>query len=56
MGIGGLSVERLCEMSSPGFVCRVERAEQRLGFRAAVGLAEGVQLTADWYLANHWLS
>jgi nucleoside-diphosphate-sugar epimerase len=56
VGIGGLSAERLREITSPGFVCRVERAEQRLGFRAAVGLAEGLQLTADWYLANHWLS
>jgi nucleoside-diphosphate-sugar epimerase len=56
VGIGGLSRERLREMTSPGFVCRVERAEQRLGFRATVGLAEGLQSTADWYLANHWLS
>lgn len=56
MGVGGLSGERLREMTSSGFVCRVERAEQRLGFRAAVGLAEGLESTADWYLANHWLS
>jgi nucleoside-diphosphate-sugar epimerase len=56
IGVGGLSGERLREMTSPGFVCRVERAERRLGFRAAVGLAEGLESTADWYLANHWLS
>jgi nucleoside-diphosphate-sugar epimerase len=56
VGIGGLSAERLSEITSPGFVCRVERAEQRLGFRAGVGLAEGLESTADWYLANHWLS
>jgi nucleoside-diphosphate-sugar epimerase len=56
MGVGGLSGERLREMTSSGFVCRVERAERRLGFRAAVGLAEGLESTADWYLANHWLS
>src|SRR5262249_46472677 len=56
VGVGGLSQERFRELTSPGFVCSVDRAAQRLGFRAAVGLAEGLQSTADWYLANHWLS
>jgi dihydroflavonol-4-reductase len=56
LGVGGLSAERLAEMMSPGFVCSVEQAERRLGFRAAVDLAEGFRATADWYFANHWLS
>jgi nucleoside-diphosphate-sugar epimerase len=55
LGAGGLSDERLREITSAGFVCSVERAEQRLGFRAAIDLAEGFRHTAAWYRANHWL-
>jgi dihydroflavonol-4-reductase len=56
LGVGGMSVERLREMMSPGFVCNVEHAERCLGFRAAIDLADGFRSTADWYFANHWLS
>jgi nucleoside-diphosphate-sugar epimerase len=56
LGVGGMSVERLREMMSPGFVCSVEHAERCLGFRAAIDLADGFRSTADWYFANHWLS
>lgn len=55
LGVGGLSAERLQEMTSPGFVCSVARAERRLGFRAAIELADGLQSTAEWYAANRWL-
>ena len=53
--VGGLSVERLRELMSAGFVCSVARAERCLGFRAAIDLAEGCRSTAAWYRANRWL-
>jgi nucleoside-diphosphate-sugar epimerase len=56
LGVGGLSRERWQELTTPGFVCSVQRAEQRLGFRAAVGLTDGLRATADWYSAHRWLS
>jgi nucleoside-diphosphate-sugar epimerase len=31
------------------------KARKELGFQAKVGLAEGVQRTAEWYKANNWL-
>lgn len=55
LGIGGLNDERFVEMRSAGFVCRVERAERLLGFRAAFDLAKGLQATAAWYIANGWI-
>jgi nucleoside-diphosphate-sugar epimerase len=55
LGVGGLSGERLRELTSPGFVCSVARAERCLGFRAAIDLADGCRSTAAWYRANRWL-
>jgi nucleoside-diphosphate-sugar epimerase len=43
------------EMRSPGFVCRVDKARERLGFVATIELAEGLKETADWYAKNGWL-
>jgi nucleoside-diphosphate-sugar epimerase len=53
--LGGMNEERLAELMSPGFVCSVDKAERRLGFRAAVDLEEGLQATAAWYVANRWM-
>jgi nucleoside-diphosphate-sugar epimerase len=50
----GLDFARLREARSEGFACSVERAERRLGFRAAIGLVEGFRATVDWYRANGW--
>jgi nucleoside-diphosphate-sugar epimerase len=55
LGVGGLSAERLREVQSPGFVCDVERAAQRLGFHAEIDVAEGFRSTAAWYRGNRWL-
>jgi nucleoside-diphosphate-sugar epimerase len=43
------------EMRSTGFVCRVDKARERLGFVATIELAEGLKQTADWYAKNGWL-
>jgi nucleoside-diphosphate-sugar epimerase len=55
VGAGGLSAERLREVQSPGFVCDVAHAAQRLGFRAEIDAAVGFESTAEWYKANGWL-
>lgn len=46
---------RFLELRGEGFVCSVERAADRLGFRAEVDLAEGTAATARWYRAEGWL-
>jgi dihydroflavonol-4-reductase len=45
---------RLAELMAEGWVCRVEKARDRLGFSARIGLLEGFASTADWY-ARHGL-
>jgi nucleoside-diphosphate-sugar epimerase len=46
---------RLTELSGEGFVCSVDRAHQRIGFRADVALSDGVERTARWYREQGWL-
>jgi nucleoside-diphosphate-sugar epimerase len=43
------------ELDAPGFVCRVDKATTRLGFTAAIDLADGLRTTADWYRREGWL-
>ena len=43
------------EMRSPGFVCRVDKAREQLGFVATTELSEGLRETAEWYVKNGWL-
>jgi dihydroflavonol-4-reductase len=40
---------RLIEMAAEGWVCSVEKARERLGFTARIGLREGFASTAAWY-------
>jgi len=46
---------RLLELRASGFVCTVDEALDELGFRAEVGLAEGVERTARWYRNQGWV-
>ncbi len=49
-----LSSEKLA-LARPAFwLCATDRAEAELGFRASVGLEEGVRETLRWYEANGW--
>lgn len=50
-----LDRDRLRDIDTTGFVCRVDRARERLGFSAAIGLAEGFAATAEWYRRKGWL-
>jgi nucleoside-diphosphate-sugar epimerase len=43
------------EMRSPGFVCRVDKARERLGFVATIELSEGLRETAEWYERAGWI-
>lgn len=45
---------RLVELRAKGFVCRVDRAEQVLGFTATMDLEAGVAATARWYREHGW--
>lgn len=46
---------RYRELSSEGFVCRVDRLRDRLGVVAAVDLRDGFVRTAAWYRSAGWL-
>jgi nucleoside-diphosphate-sugar epimerase len=50
-----LNRSRLAELMAAGFVCRVDRLQERLGVVAAIGLAEGLADTAAWYRDAGWL-
>jgi nucleoside-diphosphate-sugar epimerase len=46
---------RYAELSAPGFACRVDRMRDALGVTAAVDLASGIAMTAEWYRQQGWL-
>jgi nucleoside-diphosphate-sugar epimerase len=43
------------EIDAEGFVCRVDKARDQLGFVASIELGEGLRETAEWYLRTGWL-
>jgi nucleoside-diphosphate-sugar epimerase len=47
--------DRLKEITADGFVCRTDKARDRLGFVAAIDLRQGLASTAEWYARNGWL-
>ena len=50
-----LDSSRYRELSSDGFVCRVDRLRDRLGVVAAIDLPDGFARTAAWYRSAGWL-
>jgi len=46
---------RYAELSSEGFVCRVDRLREHLGVTAQVDLPTGLAQTAEWYRRERWL-
>jgi len=47
--------DRLKEIRADGFVCRTDKARDRLGFVATTELRQGLASTAEWYARNGWL-
>ena len=43
------------EIDADGFVCRIDKARDRLGFVATIDQREGLAETATWYIRNGWL-
>jgi nucleoside-diphosphate-sugar epimerase len=43
------------EIDAEGFVCRVDKARQQLGFVATTDLTDGLAETAEWYVNNNWM-
>jgi len=54
-GTPAINRRRYVELTSPGFVCRVDRLRDRLGVVPAVNLDEGIRETAEWYRSAGWL-
>ena len=50
-----LSREKLAEFLAPSWLLSSAAAKRDLGWTAAVGLAEGMRRTADWYRSEGWL-
>jgi nucleoside-diphosphate-sugar epimerase len=46
---GILSLDKYREMTQAGWVQDVDKAGAKLGFRAAIGLEDGIRDTIDWY-------
>jgi len=46
---------RYAELTSPGFVCRVDRLRDRLGVEPRIDLADGIRSTTAWYRDNGWI-
>jgi nucleoside-diphosphate-sugar epimerase len=43
------------EIDAEGFVCRVDKAREQLGFVATKDLREGLKETAEWYQRAGWI-
>jgi len=43
------------ELNAEGFVCRIDKARDRLGFVAEIEQLDGFARTAAWYARNGWL-
>jgi nucleoside-diphosphate-sugar epimerase len=43
------------EIDAEGFVCRIDKARDRLGFVATIDLGQGFSETAAWYVRSGWL-
>jgi nucleoside-diphosphate-sugar epimerase len=50
-----LNRDKMNEIRQPHWVCSAEKTRTDLKWEPHVGLSEGTQLTARWYLDNHWL-
>ena len=52
---GVLNLEKIPELTAPGWVCSTARAARDLDFVAPTELEDGVRQTLAWYETNGWL-
>ena len=50
-----LNIDKAREIAAGSWRCSAERAQQALGFKIDVPLAERIRQTGEWYLENGWL-
>ncbi len=50
-----LNTSKLIDMKQPGWIADTRKAEERLSFKTATTLAQGVEETINWYRENQWL-
>jgi len=50
-----VSRRKIRDLLHPWWTCFWNRARDELGYREAVGLTEGMRLTAQWYVQNGWV-
>ncbi len=50
-----ISRRKVRDMLHPWWTCSWSRARAELGYREAMGLTEGMRLTAQWYAENGWV-
>ncbi|MBI5696698.1 MAG: NAD-dependent epimerase/dehydratase family protein [Nitrospirae bacterium] len=50
-----LNRQKIAEIRQRYWVVDVTRANERLGFNAVHGIADGAKITADWYKGQSWL-
>jgi nucleoside-diphosphate-sugar epimerase len=51
-----LNRDKMAEFLAPAWLLDVGAAERDLGWRAALGIAAGTRLTAEWYRREGWLA
>jgi nucleoside-diphosphate-sugar epimerase len=51
-----LNRDKMAEFLAPAWLLAVDAAARDLGWRAAIGIAEGTRLTAEWYRRAGWLA
>jgi nucleoside-diphosphate-sugar epimerase len=50
-----LNLQKIPELSAPGWVCSTRKARRELGFVAETELDDGIRATLDWYRRQGWL-
>jgi len=50
-----LNIQKVKEMTQPGWVCSSHKLEQHLGYAAQYPLGTGVHQTVEWYRAHGWI-
>ena len=50
------SFEKAKELAQPDWSCKVEKAEQELGYRSRKTLVEGMRETMGWYRREGWIN